>query len=75
MDEATVLERKYAEELNTEQFNLIKEYATKTKELEIITLTKEQKDVWRKAVSKIYPDFYAEDKIGEDLIKGALATE
>ncbi|WP_321470529.1 TRAP transporter substrate-binding protein [Halarcobacter sp.] len=75
MNEATVKEREYAEELNTKQFNLIKEYAKQTGKLEIINLTKEQKDAWRTAVSKIYPDFYDKDKIGEDLIKGALATE
>ncbi|WP_421717222.1 TRAP transporter substrate-binding protein [Arcobacter arenosus] len=75
INEATQKEREYAEELNTQQFNLIKEYAQKTGKLEIIQLTKEQKDAWRKAVSKIYPDFYDENKIGEDLIKGALATE
>ena len=75
INEATVEERKYAQELNNKQFNLIKEYAKKTGKLEIINLSKEQKDAWRKAVSKIYPDFYDENKIGEDLIKNALATE
>ena len=75
MKEATIKEREYAEELNTKQFNLIKEYAKKSGKLEIINLSKEQKDAWRKAVSRIYPDFYDSDKIGEDLIKGVLATE
>lgn len=65
MDEATVLERKYAEELNTEQFNLIKEYATKTKELEIITLTKEQKDVWKKLLVKFILIFMQKIKSGK----------
>ncbi len=75
INEATLKERQYAEELNAQQFNLIKEYAKKTGDLEIINLSSEQKEAWRKAVSKIYPDFYDSKKIGEDLIKGALATE
>ena len=75
MNEATAKERQYAEELNTQQFNAIKEYAKKTGRLEIINLSTQQKDEWRKAVSKIYPDFYDSNKIGEDLIKGALATD
>ncbi|NVJ53899.1 MAG: C4-dicarboxylate ABC transporter, partial [Campylobacteraceae bacterium] len=57
------------------QFNLIKEYAEKTGKLEIINLTDEQKNAWRDAVSKIYPEFYDKDSIGEDLIKGALNTK
>ena len=61
--------------MNTKQFNEIKEYAKKSGKLEIINLTTEQKEQWRKAVSKIYPEFYDSNKIGEDLIKGALATE
>ena len=75
INEATIKEREYAEELNTQQFNQIKAYAEKTGRLEIVNLTKEQKDAWRQAVSKIYPDFYDKNKIGEDLIKGTLATE
>ena len=75
INDATMKEREYAEQLNTQQFNQIKAYAEKTGNLEIINLTKEQKDAWKQAVSKIYPDFYDENKIGEDLIKGALATE
>ncbi|WP_417327641.1 hypothetical protein [Halarcobacter sp.] len=47
----------------------------KTGKLEIINLNDEQKDAWRNAVSKIYPEFYDANSIGEDLIKGALATE
>ena len=75
INDATKKEREYAEQLNAEQFKQIKAYSEKTGDLEIINLTKEQKDAWRQAVSKIYPDFYDENKIGEDLIKGALATE
>ncbi|RXJ69140.1 C4-dicarboxylate ABC transporter [Halarcobacter ebronensis] len=75
MKESTIKEREYAEELNIKQYNLIKEYAKTSGKLEIINLTKEQKDFWRKTVSKIYPDFYDKSQIGEDLIKGVLATE
>ncbi|RXJ90912.1 C4-dicarboxylate ABC transporter [Arcobacter sp. CECT 8983] len=75
MQEATEKEREFAAQLNDDQFELIKEYAEKTGKLEIIHLTEEQKDAWRNAVSKIYPEFYDENSIGEDLIKGALATE
>ncbi|NVJ53900.1 MAG: TRAP transporter substrate-binding protein [Campylobacteraceae bacterium] len=75
MKDATDKEREYAAQLNNEQFNLIKEYAEKTGKLEIINLTDEQKNAWRDAVSKIYPEFYDKNSIGEDLIKGALATE
>ncbi len=53
MKEATAKQREYAQELNAKQFNLIKEYAKQSGKLEIINLTKEQKDAWRKAVSKI----------------------
>ncbi len=75
INDATQKEREYAEQLNTEQFEQIKAYSEKTGNLEIVNLTKEQKDAWRQAVSKIYPNFYDKNKIGEDLIKGALATE
>jgi C4-dicarboxylate-binding protein DctP len=75
MKEATVKEREYAEELNTKQFNEIKAYAEKTGNLEIITLTDEQRAAWKTAVSKIYPEFYSEKKIGKDLIEGALNTK
>lgn len=75
MKDATDKEREFAAQLNNEQFGLIKEYAQKTGKLEIINLNDEQKDAWRNAVSKIYPEFYDANKIGEDLIKGALATE
>ncbi|RXJ88442.1 C4-dicarboxylate ABC transporter, partial [Arcobacter sp. CECT 8983] len=68
MQEATEKEREFAAQLNDDQFELIKEYAEKTGKLEIIHLTEEQKDAWRNAVSKIYPEFYDENSIGEDLI-------
>ena len=75
MKEATDAERKYADELNTKQFNEIKAYAEKTGKLEIITLTPEQRAAWAEAVSKIYPEFYGKRSIGEKLIKAALATK
>ena len=75
MNEATQKEREYAEDLNTKQFNLIKEYAKKTGKLEIITLTTEQRNAWAKKVSAIYPKFYSDRKIGKDLIDGALNTK
>ena len=75
MKEATEKEREFADELNTKQFNLIKEYAEKTGKLEIINLTPEQRQAWADAVSKIYPEFYGERQIGEALIKGALNTK
>ncbi len=75
MNDATQKEREYAEELNTKQFNLIKEYAQKTGKLEIITLTTKQRDAWAKVVRKIYPEFYSSKKIGKDLIEGALNTK
>lgn len=43
MKEATAKEREYAIQLDEEQLNLIKEYAQKTGNLEIYTLTPEQK--------------------------------
>lgn len=75
MKEATDKEREYADELNTKQFNLIKEYAETTGKLEIITLTPEQRQAWADAVSKIYPEFYSDRLIGEDLIKKTLSTK
>ncbi len=75
MKEATAKEREYAKALETEQFNEIKKYAEETGKLKIHTLTAEQKDAWRKAVSKIYPDFYDDKLIGKDLIEGAINTK
>ena len=75
MKEATAKERMYAEELNTNQFNLIKEYADKTGKLKIHNLSKAQVQKWRDAVSPIYSKFYSDKKIGEDLIKAAINTK
>lgn len=75
MKEATQKEREYAKELNDSQFELIKKYAKKTGKLEIFTLTPEQRESWRKVVSKIYPEFYSNSKIGKDLIEKTIATK
>ena len=75
MNEATEKERIWAQELENEQFELIKEYAKTTGNLEIFELTPEQRASWKKAVEKIYPEFYDEDLIGKDLIQGALNTK
>lgn len=75
MKEATEKERMYAQELDQAQFKLIQDYAKSTGKLEIITLTPEQRQAWQKAVSKIYPEFYSNRKIGEDLIKETLNTK
>ena len=75
MIEATEKEREYAKELNDSQFALIKDYAKTTGKLEIFELTPEQRAAWKKAVSKIYPEFYPSKLIGKDLIEGALNTK
>ncbi|RXJ69141.1 C4-dicarboxylate ABC transporter [Halarcobacter ebronensis] len=75
MKEATAEERKLAQALDKEQFEEIQKYAKETGNLEIITLTPEQREAWRKVESKIYPEFYDKDKIGKDLIEGALNTK
>jgi len=75
MKEATAKERMYADQLNTKQFNLIKEYAKKTGKLKIHTLNASQIQAWKDAVSPIYPQFYDKNKIGKDLILGAQNTK
>jgi len=75
MNEATEKERQYAQELNDSQLEKIKEYAAKTGDLKIYNLTAEQKNAWRSSVSKIYPEFYSDRKIGKDLIEKTIATK
>ncbi len=73
MKEATALERK---ESATEDAKIMEElvkYSKETNKLQIINLTPEQKQQWRKAMSTVYPQFY--DVIGEDLIKKAIDTK
>lgn len=72
MDEATQKEREMAKELEDEFLLKIKAYATKTGKLTIHTLSPEQSDAFRKAMTPIYSDFYG--TIGEDLIKKAQST-
>ena len=75
MNEATEKERQYAQELNDSQLAQIKAYADKTGKLKIYNLTAEQKEAWRNAVSKIYPEFYSDRKIGKDLIEKTIETK
>ena len=75
MNEATEKERQYAQELNDSQLAEIKAYADKTGKLKIYNLTAEQKEAWRNAVSKIYPEFYSDRKIGKDLIEKTIETK
>lgn len=75
LDEATVKERELAVELDKKQFAEMQKYAKESKKLEIITLTKEQIAPWRKAMEKIYPEFYDEKVIGKSLIEAAINTK
>jgi len=75
MSEATTRERELAEELNTKQFNKIKEYADKTGKLKIHHLNATQIQAWRDAVSPIYSKFYDKKKIGKELIEAAINTK
>ena len=75
MNDATKKEREWAEELNTKQFNLIKEYAQKTGKLKIHNLSAQQVQAWRDAVSPIYSKFYDKKKIGKDLIEATINTK
>ena len=69
MNEATVYERKEAAALEGTFLANVKAYAKKSGKLKIYTLTAAQKAAWRKAMVKIYPQFYG--VIGENLIKDA----
>jgi len=75
MKDATAKEREFAQELNDSQFAKIKEYAEKTGKLNIHTLSAEQVQAWRDAVSKIYPEFYDNKVVGKDLIEKTIATK
>ena len=75
MNEATQKERELAQKLNDEQFEKIKEYAKKTKKLEIHTLTPTQIQAWRDMVSPIYSKFYDNNKIGQSLIQDTINTK
>jgi C4-dicarboxylate-binding protein DctP len=75
MNDATEKERIFAKELNDSQLAKIEEYAKDTGKLTIHTLTKEQRQAWKDAVSPIYSKFYNKKAIGKDLIEGALNTK
>ena len=75
MKEATAKERQWAVELDKSQFAKIKEYADKTKKLEITVLTPDQRAEWKKVMSTIYPKFYDPKVIGKDLIEAAQAVK
>jgi len=75
MKEATAKEREFAQELDQKQLAEIKAYAEKTGKLKIYELSADQKEAWRNAVSKIYPEFYSDRKIGKDLIEKTIATK
>ncbi len=75
MKEATAEERKLAVALDKSQFAKIKEYADKTKKLEITVLTPEQRAAWKKVMSTIYPKFYDDKVIGKSLIDAAQSVK
>lgn len=70
MKEATILEREESLKEDERIMIELRKYAKETNKLEIIELSPEQKQVWQKAMSSVYPQFY--DVIGEDLIKKAI---
>ncbi len=69
MKEATAKERIWAAELDKSYLEKVKEYAKKTSKIKVYYPTKEQMDMFRKAMEPIYPKFYG--VIGEELIKKA----
>ncbi|MBY0541510.1 MAG: DctP family TRAP transporter solute-binding subunit [Campylobacterales bacterium] len=73
MKEATALEREESAIEDAKIMEELKTYAKNTNKLQIINLTPEQKQQWRKAMSAVYPQFY--DVIGEDLIKKTIDTK
>ncbi|MFA6740944.1 MAG: DctP family TRAP transporter solute-binding subunit [Arcobacteraceae bacterium] len=73
MKEATALEREESAIEDAKIMEELKTYAKNTNKLQIIELTPEQKQQWKKAMSSVYPKFY--DVIGEDLIKKAIDTK
>ena len=73
MKEATELERKESALEDAHIMTELTKYAKDTNKLQIIELTPEQKQQWRKTMSVVYPQFY--DVIGEELIKKAIETK
>ncbi|MBD3829702.1 MAG: TRAP transporter substrate-binding protein [Arcobacter sp.] len=73
MKEATELERKESAVEDAKIMEELSKYSKETGKLQIVELTPEQKEQWKKAMSVVYPQFY--DVIGEDLIKKAIDTK
>ncbi len=73
MKEATVYERKIAEQDDEDTLKKIKEFAAQSGKLKVHTLNADQKKAWQAAMEKIYPQFYS--VIGEDLIKKVQAVK
>ena len=70
MKEATAFEREESAVEDAKIMESLRTYAKDSNKLEIIELTADQKEQWKKAMSVVYPQFY--DVIGEDLIKKAI---
>ncbi len=73
MKEATELERKESAVEDAKIMEELTKYSKETGKLQIVELTPEQKEQWKKAMSVVYPQFY--DVIGEDLIKKTIDTK
>ena len=73
MKEATELERKESAVEDAKIMEELTKYSKETGKLQIVELTPEQKEQWKKAMSVVYPQFYV--VIGEDLIKKAIDTK
>lgn len=69
MREATQEERALAKEMEDGFLEKIKTYAKKTGKIKIHTITKKQRDAFKKKTEVIYPQFYK--TIGKDLIEQA----
>src|SRR3546814_9448555 len=68
MDEATAYGNKLAYDINEGD----KKKIMASGKSEIITLTKQQQDAWRKAMAPVYKQL--EPDVGQDLINAALAS-
>ena len=73
MKEATAFEREESAKEDERIMTELNKYVAETKKLQIIELTPEQKQEWKKVMATVYPKFY--DVIGEDLINKAIDTK
>ncbi len=73
MKEATAFERKESSTEDEEIMVQLKKYASDSKKLQIIALNDKQKQLWKKSMESVYPQFY--DVIGQDLITKAINTK